>query len=99
MSTAGRLPGSIIVTIWGRLREGASDCVEQEVETAFEKERKTGEIVLFPTRIDDAIDNIESGWAAHIRRTRHVGNFENWGDDSAFQESLKLVLTNLRVEP
>lgn len=51
-----------------------SDWVEKEVETAFEKEREGGSTVLFPVRLDDAILESRTGWAADIKRSRHIGD-------------------------
>lgn len=47
----------------------ASQWVEQEVETALEKERKEQRAVLFPILLDRAIMDIEGGWPALIRNT------------------------------
>ena len=55
-----------------------SDWVEKEVETAMEKERQEKRAVLFPIRLDDAVMEVKAGWAADIRRTRHLGDFRNW---------------------
>lgn len=54
-----------------------SHWVEQEVETAFELERKTRSIRLLPIRVDDAVMQSVSGWASHLRRTRNIGDFSN----------------------
>ena len=75
-----------------------SHWVEKEVETAFEKERETGETVLFPIKIDNAIDDINFGWAADIRRSRHIGDFSNWQDDGAFSAAVERVLRDLRAD-
>jgi TIR domain len=72
--------------------------VEQEVETALEKERETGSTVLFPIRLDDAVMESKSGWAAHIRRTRHIGDFSRWRDQGAYQEALERLLRDLRAD-
>jgi hypothetical protein len=75
----------------------ASDWVEQEAETAFEKERDSGETVLFPLRLDDTVFNLNVGWAAHIQRTRHIGDFRNWRDPKRYQSSLQRVLRDLAI--
>ena len=49
--------------------------VQKEVETAFEKEGKENRIVLFPLRIDEAVMQSAVGWAADIRRMRHINDF------------------------
>lgn len=76
----------------------ASDWVEKEVETAFEKERKHKEPVLFPIRLDGTVMDCETGWAADIKRTRHIGDFRQWKDHDAYQESFERLLRDLKVE-
>ena len=76
-----------------------SQWVEKEVETAFEKESETGNTVLIPIKIDDAVDGIKTGWAADIRRTRHIGDFSRWGDNDAYRVSFRRLLRNLRAMP
>ncbi len=75
----------------------ASDWVEQEVETALEKEREDKGPVLFPIRLDDKVKETKLGWAAHIRRTRHIGDFSRWQDSDAYQASLKRLLRDLTM--
>lgn len=76
----------------------ASHWVEKEVETAFEKERETGEVVLFPIKLDDSVDKVKAGWAADIRRTRHIGDFTHWENRRAFSASFNRVLRDLRAQ-
>jgi hypothetical protein len=52
-----------------------SSWVEVEVEAAFERERRYGETVLFPIRLEDAVMSCDEAWAANIRQTRHIGDF------------------------
>lgn len=75
----------------------ASDWVEQEVETSLEKERDTGQLVLFPIRIDDAVMNLKAGWAAHIKRTRNIGDFRQWKETASYQRWLQRTLRDLKV--
>lgn len=75
-----------------------SDWVEQEVETAFEKERETGKLVLFPIRIDDAVMSLKEGWAAHIKRTRNIGDFRRWSEPNSYEKWLQRLLRDLGVE-
>ena len=79
-------------------RSTASDWVEQEAETAFEKERDSGEMVLFPLRLDDSVFDLKVGWAAHIQRTRNIGDFRNWQEPESYQKSLQRVLRDLTIE-
>ena len=64
-----------------------SDWVEKEVETAFEQERQEKRNVLFPIRLDDAGTGVKTGWAADLRRTRHVGEFREWKDHDAYAKA------------
>jgi hypothetical protein len=75
-----------------------SQWVEKEVETALEKEQETGRTVLFPITIDDAVHGIKAGWAADIRRSRHIGDFTDYGDDKAYRAAFKRVVRDLRAK-
>ena len=78
-----------------------STWVEDEVESAFEKEdnaKKDGEdrTVLFPIRLDSAVMETDAAWAAAIRRTRHIGDFTAWKDHDAYQNSFERLLRDLK---
>jgi uncharacterized protein YjbI with pentapeptide repeats len=75
----------------------ASDWVRSEVEAAFEKERSEEKDVLFPIRLDDAIESCTEAWAAEIRRTRHVGDFRRWKDHHAYQEAFARLVRDLQA--
>ena len=72
-----------------------SQWVEQEVETALEKERKKNLTMLFPIRLDHKVMKARSGWAKYIRNTRNIGDFSNWSQEEAYQESLNRLLRDL----
>jgi len=74
-----------------------SQWVEKEIETAFEKERKEGKVVLFPIRLDNAVMETDEAWAADIRRTRNIGDFSSWKDDDAYQRALKRLIESLKA--
>ena len=76
----------------------ASAWVEKEVETAFDKEIERKEPVLFPIRLDDAVMDSKTGWAADIRRSRHIGDFSNWKDHDEYQKGLERLLRDLEIE-
>jgi hypothetical protein len=76
----------------------ASQWVEQEVETALERERKEGCTILFPIRLDKAVMDIEGGWPALIRNTRHIGDFTRWKRYDAYQRALERLLRDLKAE-
>jgi uncharacterized protein YjbI with pentapeptide repeats len=75
----------------------ASNWVEEEVESALEKERKQGgKPVLFPIRLDDAAMDTDQAWAASLRRTRHIGDFRHWKDHDAFKTAFERLLRDLK---
>ena len=77
----------------------ASTWVENEVETAFDKENERGgKPVLFPIRLDTAVMESKIGWAAAIRRTRYVGDFSNWKNHDEYQKGLERLLRDLQIE-
>jgi hypothetical protein len=75
-----------------------SDWVEKEVATAFESERRDKRTVLFPVRLDDSIMDALDGWAADIRRTRHIGDFTKWKDHNAYQRAFDRLLRDLKAD-
>ena len=72
-----------------------SQWVEQEVERAFQRERKENEIILFPIRIDNSIFKNEIGWGNYLSNTRNIGNFMNWNDENEYRNSFKRLLNGL----
>jgi hypothetical protein len=66
--------------------------VQKEVETAFEKEEKEHWLVLFPIRLDEAVIQIDVGWAADIRRQRHIGDFTQWKERDAYPTAFARLL-------
>jgi len=73
----------------------ASAWVEDEVETALERERLDETSVLVPVRLDDAVLHSTRGWAAAIRRQRHIGDFTGWQDQGAYQTAFDRLLRDL----
>lgn len=72
--------------------------VAKEVETAFEKEMRQQRRVLFPIMLDDTVMTVEYGWAADIRRSRHIGDFTFWADYDSYQQALDRLLRDLKAE-
>jgi hypothetical protein len=70
--------------------------VDEEVEAALEKERKSGKLVLFPIRLDDAVMETDQAWAASLRRPRHIGDFSNWKDHDAFKKAFERLRRDLK---
>lgn len=73
-----------------------SQWVEQEVETALERERREKKTILFPIRIDDTVMKIQEGWPALIRNTRNIGDFRYWKNETKYSESLGRLLRDFR---
>ncbi|MDQ2905344.1 MAG: toll/interleukin-1 receptor domain-containing protein [Chloroflexota bacterium] len=69
--------------------------VEEEVETAFEIERVHRRLVLFPIRLDETVMHTPHAWAATIRRMRHIGDFRQWQDETAYQRALQRLLRDI----
>ena len=74
-----------------------SGWVEDEVTKAFEEERKRGQTVLFPIRLDDAVMDTDEAWAAKLR-ARHIGDFRRWKEHDEYQKSFARVLRDLTVK-
>ena len=75
-----------------------SQWVEQEVETALERERREGRTVLFPIRVDNAIMTTKDGWPTFIRNTRHIGDFTRWKQHDDYQKAFERLLRDLKAE-
>lgn len=73
----------------------ASQWVEHEVEAALERELIENRLVLFPIRLDDAVMETSTAWAANIRRLRNIGDFRNWTDKDEYQKAFRRVLRDL----
>jgi TIR domain/Pentapeptide repeats (8 copies) len=76
----------------------SSKWVEFEVEAAMDKEQEGKPPVLFPVRLDNTVMNSTTAWAAHIKRTRHIGDFTNWKDHDYYQEAFTRLLRDLKAE-
>lgn len=74
-----------------------SQWVEQEVETALEREREEGRTVLFPIRVDNAIMESKGGWSTFIRNTRHIGDFTCWKQHDVYQKAFERLLYDLKA--
>ena len=72
-----------------------SDWVEFEVEVALEKEKQREAEVLFPIRLDNDVLVSTVQWAAHMRRTRHIGDFEQWKQHDHYQQAFERLLRDL----
>lgn len=75
----------------------SSQWVEKEFETAMEKEREQGKTVLFPVQLDNAVSEIKTGWAADVRRTRHIGNFSDWKSHDSYKKAFERLMKDLKA--
>lgn len=73
-----------------------STWVEEEVESAFARERKENGLVLFPVRLDDAVITTYKAWAANLQRMRHIGNFSKWQNHNSYQKAFQRLLRDLQ---
>src|SRR6266699_4105796 len=76
----------------------SSKWVEFEVEAAMDKEQEGKSPVLFPVRLDRAVMESTTAWAAHIKRTRHIGDFTDWKNHDAYQKAFYRLLRDLKAE-
>jgi len=74
-----------------------SDWVENEIETALERERRGRREVLFPLRLDDSIFAANAAWAAHVRLTRHIADFTNWKVPQFYDKALSRLAKDLAL--
>jgi TIR domain len=70
--------------------------VEDEVEKGFAEERKRGDTVLFPVRLDDAVMDTSEAWAVKLRDQRNIGDFRRWKDHDGYKMSFERVLRDLK---
>src|SRR6266404_5345311 len=75
----------------------SSAWVEEEVESALEREHRENRLVLFPVRIDDAVMDTDQAWAASLRRMRHIGDFSNWKDHDSYVKAFDILLRDLKA--
>ena len=75
-----------------------SEWVGDEVEHALELEKDRGELVLFPLRVDETVMNSKIGWAAKLKRDRHIGDFSRWKEHYAYQQAFERLLRDLKAE-
>jgi len=76
-----------------------SDWVEDEVKTAYEEERRRGQTMLFPIRLDDSVMETGEAWAAKLRSDRNIGDFRQWTNHDRYSEVFERVLRDLAAVP
>lgn len=70
--------------------------VSREVRMAL-KEEISGQRVLFPLRLDNAVMETTAQWAYDIKETRNIGDFTRWKEHDAYKATLDRVLRDLRA--
>lgn len=75
----------------------SSKWVEFEVEVATDKEQEGKPSVLFPVRLDNSVMESTTAWAAHIKRTRHIGDFTHWKNHDDYQRAFTRLLRDLKA--
>jgi len=75
-----------------------SPWVELEIQSAREREDRTGKLVLFPIRVDHAVINATRAWVADLRRSRYIGDFTNWKDHDSYQLAFERLLRDLKAD-
>jgi hypothetical protein len=75
-----------------------SSWVEREVKMAFEMEKASGLTLLYPIKIDNAIDNASLEWVSDLHRQRNIGDFSNWGNPEAYKRALDRLVRALQSE-
>jgi hypothetical protein len=55
-------------------------------------------MVLFPIRLDDTVMQINTGWPAYLKNTRHIGDFTRWKDHDSYQKAFDRLLCDLKAE-
>ena len=68
------------------------------MEAAMERERRDGRSVLFPIRLDDAVMESSTAWAAALRRMRHIGDFRKWKEHDAYSKAFARLMRDLQNE-
>jgi len=75
----------------------SSAWVEEEVESALEREHKEDRLILFPIQVDDSVMSSDRAWAASLRRMRHIGDFSSWRDRDLYCKAFERLLRDLSV--
>jgi uncharacterized protein YjbI with pentapeptide repeats len=73
-----------------------SGWVQHELEVALQKEHHGKPSVIYPLRLDGAITNSQTGWAAHIQSNRNMRSFENWQQNAVYHKAFKQLLCDLK---
>lgn len=72
--------------------------LQYEVEQMLRKEAEQQSTELYPLRVDKAIFTCEEAWAKEIKESRQINDFEGWTNPQRYEESFKLLLSQLGTE-
>ncbi len=77
--------------------------MEHEVSQALQEEERRKTPILFPLRIDEAVMQVEFGWAKRLREAhrptgRHIGDFTAWKEHDAYQRAFARLLRDLKPD-
>ena len=67
------------------------------VETSATKERESGREVLFPVRFDNTVLEINAGWPALLKNSRHIGDFTRREEHSPYRKAFERLLRDLKA--
>lgn len=71
--------------------------VDNEVETALNQEHKSDQPILFPVRLDDAINQVDSGWLSLMQDNQHrIRDFSQWQNQELYAEKVQRLLQDLK---
>ena len=70
--------------------------VAYEVNQAIDREIDQQRIILYPIRIDDSVLESQEGWAAALKKRRHIGDFTQWSDPQEYQRTFDQFLKHLQ---
>ena len=73
--------------------------MEDEVGKVFAEEKRRGQLVLFPVRIDETVVKSDEPWAVNLRDQRNIGDFCRWKENDAYQQAFSRVLRDLKATP
>jgi hypothetical protein len=51
--------------------------------------------VILPLRIDAAFKHTDVPWFVELRNTRHIADFEQWRDSTAYDQALRRLVRDL----
>ncbi|NQS97149.1 MAG: toll/interleukin-1 receptor domain-containing protein [candidate division Zixibacteria bacterium] len=73
-----------------------SDWVEREIELTLAEERRRGDTILLPFRIDNKVGETDIPFAMDIWLSRNVGDFREWKNHNKYREAFEQLLKWLR---